>query len=235
MSRCASGENNKLLIVLSVNIAQERRQILQQRHRYRPAAHERARFSARQNLALDQQFPVFHFQARGLQQAPHRRLVPHLKNSRHPRPALAGANHLRRRPSAQQQPQRIHHNRFPAARLPGQQIQARMKMDAQPLHHRIVLNHQLEQHSKPIISRNQTGRRIQRTPCGNCNNVASSPRFPPRLSVSAVKARPASTGPHRLFGARARHYARFEIRRRIALRDSRCLPPADRSLGNGPA
>ena len=31
-----------------------------------------------------------------------------------------------------------------------------MKMDAQPLHHRIVLNHQFEQHSMPIISRNRT-------------------------------------------------------------------------------
>src|SRR5664279_1001144 len=38
---------------------------------------------------------------------------------------------------------------------------------------------------------------------------------------------PTRIEPHRLFEGPRRLYARFEIRRRFAHRDSRCLPPAD--------
>src|ERR1035437_9760667 len=60
------------------------------------------------------------------------------------------------------------------------------------------------------------------------NGVGPKGTPPERLRYSGIK-------PHRLFETRTRLYARFEIRRRFALRDSRCLPPANRSLGKGPA
>ena len=49
-------------------------------------------------------------------------------------------------------PRRIHHNRFAAAGFPGQQVQPRVKTDAQTLHHGVVLHHQQQQHSIVIIA-----------------------------------------------------------------------------------
>ena len=146
------GREQKLLIVLPVNISQERRQFFQQRNGHRPAADEGARFSAGQDLALDEQLAVFDFQPGGFQQAAHGGLVAHVEDARDSRAGLARADHFGRRAPAQQQAQGVHHDGFAAAGFAGQQIQPRVKMDAQPLHHRVVFNHQLEQHSLPIIT-----------------------------------------------------------------------------------
>ena len=123
------------------------RQILEQRHGHRTAADERARFPAGQDLAFDQQFAILDFEPGGFQQAAHGCLVAHIEDAGHARAGFPGADHLRRSAPAQQQAERVHDDGFPAAGLAGQQIQPRVKMDAQALHHRVILDHQLEQHS----------------------------------------------------------------------------------------
>ncbi|MEI9977087.1 MAG: hypothetical protein WDO73_36575 [Ignavibacteriota bacterium] len=51
------GDKEELLIVLAVNVTQMGRQILEEGDGDRPAADERARFSAGQDFAFHQQFP----------------------------------------------------------------------------------------------------------------------------------------------------------------------------------
>ena len=65
---------------------------------------------------------------------------------RHPRARLARTNHLRGCASAQQEAKGIYHDGFAAARLARQQVQPRMEAHADPFDHRIVLNHQLQEH-----------------------------------------------------------------------------------------
>ena len=100
-----------------------------------------------EDLPLDQQFALLDFEAGRLQQAAHARVVLHIEDARDARPRFAGADHFRRSAPAEQQPKGIHHDGFAAARLAGQQIQARMEMDAQPLDHRVVLDHQFQEHA----------------------------------------------------------------------------------------
>ena len=111
-----------MLVVLPVDVAEQRGQFLEHAHGYRTAPHEGARFSAGQDLALDQQFAVFDFKPGGFQQAADGGLVAHVENARHARPRFPRAHHLRRRAAAQQQAQCIHHDGFAAARLSCQQI-----------------------------------------------------------------------------------------------------------------
>ncbi len=142
-----------MLIVLSVNIAQQRRQLPQQRNRHRAAAQKRARLAARQDLALDQQLAILDGEARRLEQRMYIRAIPHVEDTRHPPARLAGPDHLRRRPPAQQQAEGIHHDGLAAARLARQQIQSRMKPHADAIHHGIVLDQQLQKHGCADYSR----------------------------------------------------------------------------------
>ena len=132
--------------MLPVNIAQVRRQILEQRHRHRTAADEGARLSAGQDFALHQQFAVLHFEARGLEQAADGGMVPHIEDAGHARARFAGAHHVGGCAPAQQQAQRVHHDGFSAAGFAGQQVESAVELDAQALDHGVVLHHQLLQH-----------------------------------------------------------------------------------------
>ena len=90
------GRKQKLLIVLSVDIGQVRRQIFQQRYRHRAAADEGARFAAGQDLALDQQFAVFDLEAGGFEQRAGWRRVAHVEDAGHAAARFAGADHVGR-------------------------------------------------------------------------------------------------------------------------------------------
>ena len=133
--------------MLPVDIAQVRRQFFEQRDRHRTAADEGARFSARQNLALHQQFALLDFEAGGFQQAAYGRMIPHVEDARHAGARFPGAHHVGGSAAAQQQPQGVHHDGFSAAGFAGQQVEAAMEVDAQALHHGIVFHHQLLQHA----------------------------------------------------------------------------------------
>ena len=77
-------------------------------------------------------------------------MVAHVENAGHARARFSRAHHLGRRAPAQQEPERIHHNGFAAAGLAGEEIQPRVKMDAQPLDDGIVLDHQFQQHLRRL-------------------------------------------------------------------------------------
>ena len=194
------GRKQELLLVLSVDIRQVRRQVFEQGHRHRPAADERARLAAAQDFTLDDQLAVFDIETSGFQQAADGRVIADIEDARHARAGFSGADGLRRGAAPQQQAEGVHHQGFAAAGLARQQVQSGVEADAQALHHGIVLNHQLQQHFDPIIA-------------------VFSVRFATR----------------RLLPVRTRHCDRFEIRRRIDFRSSRCPFPPNECLGNGPA
>ena len=141
------GGEEKLLVVLPVNIAQVRRQFLEQRDRHGTAAEEGARLSSGQNLALHQQLAVLDFEPRGLQQPAYGRMIAHIEDARHAGAGFPGAHHVGGGAASQQQSQGVHYDRFSAAGFPGQQVQATMEADAQALHHGVVFHHQLLQHA----------------------------------------------------------------------------------------
>ena len=93
----ASLAEQKLLIVLAVDVGQVRRQVPQQRGGHRTAAHEGPRLAAGQDLPLDQQFAVFDFQARPARAAAGRRRLAHIENAGHARPRCARCGPCRRR------------------------------------------------------------------------------------------------------------------------------------------
>ena len=140
------GRKQKLLIVLSVDIGQPGREILQQRHRHRAAADEGARLAAGQNLALDEQLAILDLEAGGLQQPADGGLVADVEDAGHARAGFAGADHVGRGAAAQQQAEGIHHDGFAAAGFAGQQIEPGVEADAQALDHGVVFDHQLQQH-----------------------------------------------------------------------------------------
>ena len=137
----------KLLVVLPVDIGEVRRQILQQRDCHRAAADESPRFPARLDFALDEQLPIFDFETRGLQQAAHGGVVAHVENPGHARARFAGADGLGRGAPAQQQAEGVHHQRLPAACFAGEQIEAGVKPYAQAVHHGVVFDHQFLEHA----------------------------------------------------------------------------------------
>jgi hypothetical protein len=138
--------------VLSVDIAEQGRELAQQRNRHGAAAEEGAGLSARQDLALDQQLAILDGDARGIQQGAHVGAVTHVEDARHARARLAGADHFGRSAGAQQQAEGIHHDGLAAARLARQQIQARMEAHPDAIDHGVVFDQQLHKHSVPIIT-----------------------------------------------------------------------------------
>ena len=140
------GFEEQLLIVLAVDIAQMRRQILQQRDRRRPVVDVDAALAVRQDLALEQQFGVRRYRSRPAR-APSRRFGADLENAGNARPLLAGADHVARRAAAEQQPERIHHDRLAASGFAGEQVQTGMKPHAQTVDHGVIFDHQFVQHS----------------------------------------------------------------------------------------
>ena len=141
------GRKQELLLVLSVDIRQVRRQVLEQGHRHRPAADEGARLAAPQDFALDEQLALLDFEPGGFQQAADGRVIADIEDARHARAGFSGADGLRRGAAPQQQAERVHHQRLAAAGLARQQVQSGVEADAQALHHGVVFNHQLQQHS----------------------------------------------------------------------------------------
>ena len=89
------GRKQKLLIVLSVDIAQQRRQIAQQRDGHGTAAQEGARLAARQDLALDQQLAILDGEARRIEQRAHVGAVAHVEDARHARARLRRSGSFR--------------------------------------------------------------------------------------------------------------------------------------------
>jgi hypothetical protein len=132
--------------VLSVDIAEQGRQIAQQGDRHGTAAEEGARLAARQDLALDQQFAFLDGEARGIEQGAHVGAVAHVEDARHARAGLAGADHFGRSARAQQQAEGIHHDGLAAARLARQQIQPRMEAHPDAIDHGVVFDQQLHKH-----------------------------------------------------------------------------------------
>ena len=129
-----------------MDIGQVRRHILEERRRDRAAADERARFARGQDLALDEQLAILDFEARGFQQAPQTRVIAHVEDAGDARARLPGAHHIGRCAPTEQQPQRVHHDGFPATGLARQEVEPRMKADTQPLNDGVILNHQFQQH-----------------------------------------------------------------------------------------
>jgi hypothetical protein len=74
-------------------------------------------------------------------------VIPHIEDAGHAGARFAGAHHVGRRASAQQQAESVHHDGFSAAGFARQEIEAAVKMNAQALHHGVVLHHQLLQHA----------------------------------------------------------------------------------------
>ncbi len=145
-------EKEKLLVVLSVDIGKVRRQALEQRYGNRPAADVGARFAAGQDFAFDQQFAIFDFEAGGSSSG---RTAEGSRTSKMPATRardLAGADHIGGGAAAQQQAERVHHDGFAAAGFPREQIQAGVKVNAQALDHRVIFDHELEEHPEAIIA-----------------------------------------------------------------------------------
>src|SRR6185437_10311211 len=65
-----------LLIVLAMDVGQVGAEVAEERGGYRTAAEKGARFAASQNLALHQEFAIFDFHSRGLEQLANRGAVP---------------------------------------------------------------------------------------------------------------------------------------------------------------
>ena len=145
MASCAAGFEQKLLIVLAVDIAKVWRQILQQSDGGRTVIDENPALAVRQDFAVEQQlaFPQRRSLPAPAPWPPPRRSRTHPKRARAP----AGTDHVGRCAAAQQQSQRIHHDRFAAARLASEQIEARVKSHAKAVDHGVIFNHQLVQHS----------------------------------------------------------------------------------------
>ena len=57
------GIEQKLLIVLAVDVTQQARKVFQQADRHRPAVNKRAALAVGENLALDQQLAIFDLDA----------------------------------------------------------------------------------------------------------------------------------------------------------------------------
>ena len=140
------GRKQKLLLVLSVDIRQVRRQVFEQGHRHRPAADKGARFAAAQDFALDEQLALLDFEPGGFQQAADGRMIAHIEDARHAGAGFSGADSLRRSAAPQQQAKGVHHQGLAAAGLARQQVQSGVEADAQALHHGVVFHHQLQQH-----------------------------------------------------------------------------------------
>jgi hypothetical protein len=82
--------------MLAVDVAQVWRQFSKQRHRHRAIAEKRARFASSQNLALDQQFAVFHRHPGVLQQRPASGLLGRFEDGRNPGAIRIGTDHVGR-------------------------------------------------------------------------------------------------------------------------------------------
>ncbi len=144
------GGEQHLLIVLPVYVAEVRSEIPEQRRGDRAAAGEGARFSFGRNFALQQQFALFHFDAGGFEQILEGFVARELEQAGNARPRGAGTHGVLRCAAAEEQRQRVHHDRLAAARFAGQKIEAGVKAHADALDDRIVLNHEIQEHSRQL-------------------------------------------------------------------------------------
>jgi hypothetical protein len=74
-------------------------------------------------------------------------VVAHVENARHARPLLPGADAFRGGAAPEQQPERVHHDGLAAAGLAREQVQPGVKAHPEAVHHRVIFDHQFEEHS----------------------------------------------------------------------------------------
>ena len=140
-----------LLFVLPVNIAQERRDLPQQRHCYRPVSQEGPRFAAGQNLPLDQQLAVFHRRRPPGPAAPGKaaslgasKMAATRARSVSERTMSAEARPPRTSPSASTTMD------LPLPVSPVSRFSPAWKLHADAFHHGVILHHQFQQHSMKL-------------------------------------------------------------------------------------
>ena len=123
MSRCASGVEQRLGLVLSVQVHQQGAELRQDRGRRRAAVHPRARAAFGRDLAAHHHSPVLHIEAEGLDPQPGRR-VEALERAFDDGLACPGTDLPAGRALAQQQRQRVHQHRLPGTGLAGEHVEA---------------------------------------------------------------------------------------------------------------
>jgi len=74
-------------------------------------------------------------------------MVPYIENASHAGARLPGTHHVGRRTGTEEQAQGVHHDGLAAAGLAGEQVEATMEVDAEAIHHGVVLHYQLLQHA----------------------------------------------------------------------------------------
>ena len=150
----------KLLVVLAVDISQVQGQIAEQRYRRRTAGNKSPRFSARQHLTFNEQFAVFDLETGRFEDPAHPGAVADFENAGDARPFFTRADHLGRRPSTEQKPESIHHDGFSTAGLARQQVQSRVETHTQPVYYGVALDGQLHQHRADYTNFRQTHPKI---------------------------------------------------------------------------
>ena len=138
----------KLLIVLAMDIGQMRRQVLQQSRGGGAVIHPGAAFTAEKHFAFQQQVAVLGFEPCLFE---HFATPSVVSNT----PEMRARSLPERMVSAEarppkQQAQGVHNDRFAATGFAREEIEARMETDAQPVDHSVVLKHQLMQHSSRL-------------------------------------------------------------------------------------
>jgi len=136
----------RLVLVLAVQIHQQPPQLAQQGGGGGGAVHPGAAAPLGGHLALEHEHAVIDLDSPLVQQPGHLVAPVHLEHALDGRALLARAHHVARRALAQQQRQRADDDRLPRPRLAGQDVQSRAELDGESIDQREVPDAQLGEH-----------------------------------------------------------------------------------------
>src|SRR6185312_4545144 len=134
----------QLLVVLAMDVAQVRSQLLQESDRGRPVVYINAALASRLDFAIDHEVRVGCIETRGFKHL--RGLRAGIEDAGDTRAVFARTDHVARRAPAEQKAERIHHDGLPAAGFACEKVESRVKTHAEAVDYRIIFHHQFKQH-----------------------------------------------------------------------------------------
>ena len=135
-----------LLVMLAMDVAEPGGDLFEESGSDGARVDVGARLAIEKNFTLDQDLFFERIDTGTGQDGGEGRGAGLLEDAGDASPLGSGADHLDRRPAAQQQSQRIDDDRFSATRLARHDVQAGMERNAQTFHYRVVLHHKFKQH-----------------------------------------------------------------------------------------
>ena len=141
-----AGRQQRLLLVLAVNVTQISGQVTQQGQLGWRAVDIGATLAICQDLSLDDQFALG-LDSRLGESGHQGGIGGRFENPRHAGAPRARAHHVDTGARTEEQRERVHDDGFATPRLSGEEIQARLEREAEAVHHCVALDIEFLQHA----------------------------------------------------------------------------------------